>query len=90
MEDELKLAKIEVWVYKASGQKYALRRNAIRMLKEIGRIARMVRRKKDKAVVAVYLRAEPNEIGPMNHRTSTVVPVLPMTYTHRESLAKGL
>ena len=88
--DDLKLAKVEIPVYRANGKKYMLKRAAIRLLKEAGRVARMVQRKRDKAITGVFLLAEPNEIAPMNHRTATVVQVLPMTHTHRDSLAKGL
>lgn len=64
--------------------------SVLRLLKTAGRIAKMIQRKRDKAVTKAYLYAEPNEIAPMNHRTPTVVQVLPMTHTHRDSLAKGL
>ena len=61
-----------------------------RILKEAGRMARVIQRKKDKAITRAYLLASPNEIASRITAQPTVVKVLPTTYTHRSSLMAGL
>ena len=90
MTDHIKLAAVKIPIYQACGKKTLIGRRALRLLKEAGRIAKLIERKRDRAITRAYLYAEPNEIAPINHRTPTVVQVLPMTHTHRDSLAKGL
>lgn len=87
---EMKLAKVFIPIYRADGRRAIIGLSALRLLTEAGRIAKLIQRKRDKAITRAYMYAEPNEIAPMSHRTATVVQVLPATYTHRSSLAKGL
>jgi hypothetical protein len=61
-----------------------------KLLKEHHRFARIIERKKDKAVTRAYLLASPDEIGKRITAAPTVVRVLPTTWTHTASLAVGL
>lgn len=62
----------------------------IRILKEAGRIARLITRKRDGKIKSVNLLAEPDEIATRFTAAPTVVKVLPNTWTHTESLRAGL
>lgn len=61
-----------------------------RILKENHRFARIIERKRDKAVTRAYLAALPDEIGKRITAAPTVVKVLPTTWTHADSLRAGL
>lgn len=61
-----------------------------RLLKENHRFARVIQRKRDKAVTRAYLLAAPDEVGKRITAAPTVVKVLPTTWTHTASLAAGL
>ena len=87
--DSLKLAGPTCICENASGKRRAITPATLRILKISGRVARMIQRKKDKAVTRVFLLAEPNEITTRITAQATVVKVLPNTYTHRTSLMAG-
>lgn len=88
--DTLKLAGPTVICENASGKRRAISLATLRVLKTAGAVARLIQRKKDKAVTRVFLLAEPNEIATRITAAPTVVKVLPTTYTHRSSLMAGL
>ena len=87
--DSLKLAGPTCICENASGKRRAITLATLRILKTSGRVARMIQRKKDKAVTRVFLLAEQNEIATRITAQATVVKVLPNTYTHRDSLMAG-
>lgn len=87
--DSLKLAGPTCICENASGKRRAITLATLRILKQSGRVARMIQRKKDQAVTRVFLLAEPNEIATRITAQPTVVKVLPTTYTHRSSLMAG-
>lgn len=88
MGAEIKLLKPRIRVYSADGT-YVLRdAKVIKMLKEAGRIAKLIKRK-DGKVTRIQLLAESNEIAPKSHRTAETVQVLPNTFTHTSSLRAG-
>lgn len=87
--DTLKLAGPTCICENASGKRRAITLATLRILKQSGRVARMIQRKKDKAVTRVFLLAEPNEIAPRITAQAEVVKVLPTTWTHRSSLMAG-
>lgn len=86
----MKLVKPSIPVYSADGKRSMIGVTTLRILKESGRIAQLIQRKRDKAVTRAYLKAEPNEIASRITAEPTVVKVLPQTWTHRESLRIGL
>ena len=88
--DTLKLAGPTVICENASGKRRSISLATLRILKTAGRVARLIQRRKDKAVTRVFLLAEPNEIATRITAQATVVKVLPNTYTHRSSLMAGL
>ena len=88
--DTIKLAKPSIAVYHADGRRVMLGIEQVRILKIAGRMARLVKRKKDGAITRAYMKAAPNEIGTRITAAPTVVKVLPTTYTHRSSLMAGL
>lgn len=63
---------------------------AFTLLKSAFRFARVVKRKRDQAITRAYLLATPNEVGKRITAAPTITKVLPTTWTHTESLAKGL
>jgi hypothetical protein len=77
-------------VYSADGRRSMIGIETLRILKAAGRIARLIQRKRDGAVSRAYLLADPNEIASRITAVPTIVKVLPTTYTHRSSLAKGM
>lgn len=87
--ETLKLARPTIKLYRADGKSERVTLSSLRILKEAGRIARLVQRK-DKAVSAAYLKASPGEIAKRITAEPEVTKVLPMTWTHRESLRAGL
>lgn len=78
----LKLATPEVVVEFADGSKRGYSAIAIQALYDCGRVAKLKRRKRDKAVCYVYALAMPGEIARPSHRTATVVHDLPNNYSH--------
>lgn len=88
--DILKLAGPTVICENASGKRRAISLATLRILKTAGAVARLIQRKKDKAITRVFLLAEPNEIATRITAQSTVVKEFPNTYTHRSSLMAGL
>ena len=88
--ESLKLAGPTVICENASGKRRKIDIRTLRILKQSGRVARMIQRKKDKAVTRVFLLAEPNEIATRITAQAEVVKVLPNTWTHRQSLMSGL
>jgi hypothetical protein len=87
--DTLKLAGPTVICENASGARRRIDLKTFRFLKETYRIARMIQRRKDKAVTRVFLLAEPNEIATRITAQAEVVQVFPTTWTHRSSLMAG-
>lgn len=88
--DILKLAGPTVICENASGKRRPISLATLRILKTAGAVARLIQRKKDKAITRVFLLAEPNEIATRITAQATIVKVLPNTYTHRSSLMAGL
>ena len=86
----VKLAKPSIPIYSASGERVMLNARQVKLLKEAGRFARLIERKRDKAITRGYLTAMPDEIGKRITAAPTVVQVLPTTWTHAESLRAGL
>ena len=78
----LKLAASEIVVEFADGRKGLYSRIAIEALVDCGRVAKMVKRRRDQAITRVFALAMPGEIAPRSHRTATVIQDLPMTYSH--------
>jgi hypothetical protein len=87
--DTLKLATPTVICENASGVRRRIDLKTFRFLKQTYRIARMIQRKKDKAVTRVFLLAEPNEVASRITGQAEVVKVLLTTWTHRSSLMAG-
>lgn len=87
--DELKLARKNIPAYKVDGSMEWIDLKALKFRRECATIARMIQRKKDKAVTRIYMKAEPNQIAARITAVPTVVKVLPNTYTHRSSLLAG-
>lgn len=77
----LKLAANEIVVEFADGRKGLYSRIAIEALHDCGRIAKMVRRRRDQAITRVFALAQPGEIAPRSHRTATVRQDLPLTWS---------
>lgn len=86
----IKLASPTIPVYSASGKRVMMGAKTFRILKENHRFARIIERKRDKAVTRAYLAALPDEIGKRITAAPTVVKVLPTTWTHADSLRAGL
>jgi len=90
LQTAIKLAGPTIPVYSASGQRIMMGLKTFRILKENHRFARIIERKRDKAVTRAYLSAMPDEIGKRITAAPTVVKVLPTTWTHADSLRSGL
>lgn len=88
--DTIKLAKPSIAVYRANGRRVMMGVEQVRILAVAGRMARLIRRKRDNAVTRGYMKAERNEIASRITAAPTVVKVLPTTWTHAESLRAGL
>lgn len=86
MECTLKLARKTVIVESASGVKRAIDLRTLRRLKEAGAVARMIERKRDKAITRVFLLAEPNEIGKRITAQPEVVQVGASTWWHTRNM----
>lgn len=84
--DTLKLAGPTCICENASGKRRAITLATLRILKTSGRVARMVQRKKDKAVTRVFLLAEPNEIATRITAQAEVVKVGASTWIHTRNL----
>ena len=80
--DEIKLVKPRIPVYSADGTRTMVGIDTVRILKIAGRMARVIKRKKDNAITRAYLLAEPNEIGTSVTAKKTYYQELPMTYNH--------
>ncbi len=78
----LKLAASEIVVEFADGRTGLYSRVAIEALRDCGRIAKMVKRKRDQAITRVMALAMPGEIARRSHRTATVVHDLPNNFSH--------
>ena len=87
--DELKLARPNIPAYKVDGSVEWIDLKTLKFRRERASIARMIQRKKDKAVTRIYMKAEANQIATRITAQPTVVKVLPTTYTHRSSLMAG-
>jgi hypothetical protein len=77
-------------VYHADGRRVMLGVRAVRILREAHRFAAVIQRKRDGAITRGYLKAMPGEIGTRITAAPTVVKVLPQTWTHAESLKRGM
>lgn len=86
MECTLKLARKTVIVESASGVKRAIDLRTLRILKEAGAVARMIQRKRDRAITRVFLLAEPGEIGKRITAQPEVVQVGASTWWHTRNM----
>lgn len=84
--DSVKLAGTTVMCENASGVRRRIDLKTFRFLRETYRIARMVQRRKDKAVTMVFLLAEPNEIATRITAQAEVVKVGASTWIHTRNL----
>lgn len=84
--DNLKLAGPTVICENASGKRRAIDLKTLRILKTAGAVARMIQRKRDKAITRVYLYAEPGEIGTRITAQAEVVQVGASTWWHTRNL----
>lgn len=73
----LKLAAAEIVVEFADGRKGLYSRVAIEALVDCGRIAKLVRRRRDQAITRVFALAMPGELASPSHRTATVYYPIP-------------
>ena len=80
--DDLKLAKKTVICENASGKKREIDLRTLRILKQAGAIARMIQRRKDKAITRVFLLAEPDEIASRITAQAEVVKIGASTWIH--------
>ena len=85
-ECTLKLARKTVIVESASGVKRAIDLRTLRLLREAGAVARMIQRKRDKAITRVFLLAEPDEIGKRITAQAEVVKVGASTWWHTRNM----
>jgi transcription initiation factor IIE alpha subunit len=69
----------------ASGIKRRIDLRTLRLLREAGRVAKMIQRRKDQAVTRVMLLAEPNEIATRITAQAEVVE-LGKTWVHTRNL----
>ena len=83
--DSLKLATPTVICENASGVKRRINLRTLQILREAGRVARMIQRRKDQAVTRVMLLAEPNEIATRITAQAEVVE-LGKTWVHTRNL----
>lgn len=83
---ELKLAEKQVICENASGEKRRIDLRTLKLLREAGRVARMIQRKKDKAITRVKLLAEPHEIATRITAQPEVVKVGRSTFWHTRNL----
>ena len=81
----VKLAKPKIWCENASGQRRQINLRSLQLLREAGRVAKMIQRRKDGAVTRVMLLAEPNEIAHGVTAQATVIEV-GRTWWHRPCL----
>lgn len=87
--DELKLARKNIPAYNVDGTREMIDLKTLKFRRERATIARMIERKKDRAITRVYMKAAPNQIATRITAQPMVVKVLPTTYTHRLSLMAG-
>ncbi len=83
--DSVKLAGKTVMCETASGVKRRIDLKTFRFLQETYRIAKLVHRRKDKAVTHVHLLAEPNEIATRITAQAEVIE-LGKTWVHTRNL----
>jgi vacuolar-type H+-ATPase subunit B/Vma2 len=84
--DTWKLAGPTVICENASGKRREIDLRTLRILKTAGRVARLIQRRKDKAVTRVFLLAEPNEIATRITAQAEVVKVGASTWIHTRNL----
>jgi len=84
--ETLKLARKTVIVESASGVKRAIDIRTLRLLREAGAVARMIQRKRDRAITRVFLLAEPGEIGKRITAQAEVVQIGASTWIHTLNL----
>lgn len=86
---EITLAKREIVVEFADGRLESANKTRVQWFYAQFRVAK-ARRNKQGKINRLWLLAEPNEIATRITAPATVVKVLATTYTHRESLRKGM
>ncbi len=88
--DEIKLARKNVPAYNVDGTREMIDLKTLKFRRERATIARMIERKKDRAITRVYMKAAPNQVAKRITAQAEVVKEMPTTWTHRSSLMAGL
>jgi len=78
----LKFASVYIPSVTADGCVALIHRDTIATAIADFKVAKIVRRKRDGAIVRVFSKAEPGEIARPSHRTATVIHDLPNNYSH--------
>lgn len=89
MSTTITLARKRIPVVRACGAVESFDLHGVQWLHSAGLVAKLVRRASDGKVIRVLLLAVPGEIARRSSQ-STVAHVLPLTHTHRSSLALGM
>lgn len=87
--DEIKLAKKNIPAYHVDGTREMIDLKTLKFRRERATIARMIERKKDRAITRVYMKAAPDQIAKRITAQAEVVKVMANTWTHRSSLMAG-